>query len=124
MAGTLPLLKPTEGMDEAVFSEQPLSNSSQTFHQKWGRRRITRDDLRIAEIVEVMATGAAKGEHKRKGLSAATGATNPLLVVEALWRHVGLQHGFQRANVDAHLHGGGHRQHLDAMGLQKVTTVF
>ena len=80
--------------------------------------------LRMAEVVQVVAATAAEGEHEGKGLPAPAGTPHPLLIVEALRRHVGLQHRFQWADVDPHLHGGGHRQHLDAVGLQRVASLL
>ena len=68
--------------------------------------------------MQIMASAATEGEHKRKRLPAAAGTPHPLLIVESLWRHVGLQHRLQWSDVDAYLHGGGHGQHLDAVGLQ------
>jgi hypothetical protein len=74
----------------------------------------------MAKVVKIMTTGTAEGEYKGKSLFPPPCTPHPLLVVEALRRHVGLKHRLQGADIDPHLHGGSDRQHLDAMGLQSM----
>ncbi len=81
--------------------------------RRW--RRIAGDRFRMTEVERVVAAAAAEGGDERERLPSSPGAADALLIVEALRRHVGLIDGLQGADVDADLHGGGHRQHVDLL---------
>jgi hypothetical protein len=67
----------------------------------------------MIEVIVIVSPVAAQGDGEREGLASSTCAPDPLLVVEALGRHVGHDHALQGANVDAHLHRGGDTEHID-----------
>src|SRR6516162_6326313 len=55
----------------------------------WRRWGVCRDQLRPLEVVFIMAPATAQRKYYRKAQSAAPGAANALLIVEAHGRHVG-----------------------------------
>ena len=85
--------------------------------QERRRRGVARDRLRVVEVVQVVASTAAECGHEREGLASTAGATDPLLIVEPLRRHICLVDRLQSANVDADFHCGRHRQHVDFLRL-------
>src|SRR5687768_11864514 len=74
----------------------------------------------MIEVVTVVAAVAADGQCNRQWVAATAGAAHALLVVLALWWHVGQQHCTQRADVDAGLHCRGHRQYVDAASIRRL----
>jgi hypothetical protein len=60
-----------------------------------------------------MTLASANRQNKRKGLASATSATNPLLIVESLWRHIRLKNGDQRTDINSNLHRCGHSKKID-----------
>jgi hypothetical protein len=61
----------------------------------------------IIKMEHVVAATTAESNSGRKTLSPASGSTNPLLIIEALGRHIGLVNSYKWPNVDTPLHGGG-----------------
>ena len=62
-----------------------------------------------------MGAVSAHGDGVGEPLPRSSRATDPLLVVEALGRHVAQHDGAERPDVDADLHGRRHAEHIDAM---------
>ncbi len=56
-----------------------------------------------------------EGEYRREGTPAAPGAASTLLVVRHSRGNIAHPHAEEAANVDSHLHGGGHRENIDAV---------
>ncbi len=109
-----------------LLADEALPNGlhALSLGEERGRGYVAGDGLRVVEVEDVVAAGATDGEGHGEGLPPTARAPDALLVVEALRRHVRLEHGLQRPDVDAHLHCGGHRQQVDscaaAVGLARV----
>ena len=73
----------------------------------------------VAEVVVVVGVGAAEREHGGDGVAATPGPAGALLVVGARRRHVAQRDAGQAADVDADLHRGRARQHVDR-GLRRL----
>src|SRR5262249_54857184 len=109
-------LRASQAGESCVEPPLPEESSSDVGHalgEEWRGWDVACDLSRFAKVVQVVTLRAADGEHDRVGLLAASGSAHSLLVVESLRRHVCLKDCLKWSDVDAHFHGGGHREKID-----------
>jgi hypothetical protein len=70
----------------------------------------------MPEVERVMASAPTEGRDKRKRLISPTRASNTLLIVKTLRRHICLIDSLKRSDIDTDLHRRRHRQHVDLLG--------
>ena len=85
----LAVLTPAGSRDHARQG-QSVFDRIESLGQERRRGTISSYSLRMSEVVEIVALGSADRHGSRECLPAAARAPNPLLVVEALRRHVRL----------------------------------
>src|SRR5690606_27419869 len=81
--------------------------------QERGWWRIAGDRLGIPEVVEVVTPAPAHRQDERVGLLPATGTPDPLLIIEALGRHVRLENCLEWTDVDPDLYRRRHGEEVD-----------
>src|SRR6185503_19364464 len=100
-------------MSEPGLAYKSLRDVRHVLRQEGRRRNVSGHAFGFAEIVQVVALGPAERQCHRKGLPSTTRTTHSLLIVEALRRHVRLEHYLQRPNIDPYLHGRCHGEEVD-----------
>ena len=86
-------------------------------------RRIAHDFRWVGEIVLVVAPELREGEYRREGTPAPPGATSTLLIVRHSRGNIAHPHAEEAADVDAHLHGGGHGENVDTVVIGMLVVV-
>src|SRR6267143_6874373 len=118
-------------MAEPCFADETLCTCWLRLGQEWRRWQGTGNLLRMAEVMQIMALTATDGQRHRKCLPTSASTTDALLVIEPLRWHVRLKDGAQRSDVDPHLHGRCHGQHVnqffcfvDGVGWSPITLIL
>src|SRR5690348_16054929 len=102
-----------ECLSENLFRENALDNAVAPHIDVWLRRRVGGDPLRPLEVVIIVASAAAHCKADRHAGATASCTTDPLLIVEPHWWHIGHHDSEQGADIDARLHSGGDTQKIN-----------
>src|SRR5579864_3741368 len=83
--------------------------------ESWHAGRMAHDFWWVGEVVLIVTPELREGEDRREGTPAPPRAASALLVVRHSRGNVAHPHAEEAADVDAHLHGSGHGEDIDAV---------
>src|SRR5690606_4154801 len=72
------------------FPQKSLGNCIMIDGKEGRRRRIAGDRMRMSKVIGIVSSPTTECDHKRKRLATSSRATDSLLVIKSLGRHVGL----------------------------------